>query len=581
MHRTFATTTTRRQTGLEGCWDFIPDPGDVGIAEGWYRRFPEGGRQVWVPGVWNTRREYLNYEGVAWYRTRFSIGACAAALVRFAAVTHQANVWVDGEPLGEHYGGFLPFSFPIPAPEPGEHELVVRVDNTHDMTSTIPSANLDWFRYGGIHRPVWVEELPGPGYISCLRLTPVMSRGKATLRVRAELGNVGDRTLDERWTLYIDDRPARSDQVRLDPGDAQVLLFAVDVPEVRLWSPADPQLYMVRLAYAGDDAVDRTGFRSLEVRGSDILLNGEPLRIRGVNRHEDHPDWGFALPQHLMLRDLELLADLGATGIRGAHYPNDQRLLDLCDERGILFMEEIPMWGFSREQMAQDIIGNRASAMVWAMIERDSNHPSIWAWSVLNECATDTPEGRLVVGRLIDTAREADPTRPVTFATDRNLRDICLDLADVVCVNAHHGWYTHDLTWPEFLDRMRAKIGDKPMLVTEFGAGALYGCHALEDGVMWSEEYQRRLVADCVKHFCERPDLAGFYVWQLHDTRSDGGQRALRRPRSYNNKGLMDEYRRPKLAYYALRELLRGIETSGARGRLDRERAKGERAPNE
>ena len=342
MHRTFATTTTRRQIDLEGCWDWAPDANDAGIAEQWYRRFPAGAERMWVPGVWNTCRRHLNYEGAAWYRTRFTVGACAAALVRFAAVTHQANVWLDGEPLGEHYGGFLPFCFSIPAPEAGEHELVVRVDNPHDMASTIPSANLDWFRYGGIHRPVWVEELPGPGYISCLRLTPVGAQGRAILRVRAELANVGDRMVNERWTLYLDGQPVKSGHVRLDPAEAQVLLFAVDVPDARLWSPGDPQLTMVRLAFAGDDVIDRTGFRALEVRGNDILLNGEPLRIRGVNRHEDHPDWGFALPPHLMLRDLELLADLGATSIRGAHYPNDQRLLDLCDERGILFMEEIP-----------------------------------------------------------------------------------------------------------------------------------------------------------------------------------------------------------------------------------------------
>jgi len=558
MHRTFATTTTRRQTDLQGCWSFCPDPDDAGIAEEWYQRFPARAHPMWVPGVWNTSRAYLNYQGVGWYRTRFSTASCAAALVRFAAVTQQTNVWLDGEPLGEHYGGFLPFAFPIPAPAPGEHELVVRVDNTHDLTSTIPSANLDWFPYGGIHRPVWVEELAGPGYVTSLRLTPAVTQGRATLRVRAELSNVGDRPIYEPWTLSLDSQPLKGGHLRLEPGETQVLLFAVNVPDARLWSPDDPQLYTACLAFAGDDALDRTGFRCLEISGSDLLLNGERLRIRGVNRHEDHPDWGFALPEHLMLRDLELVADLGANSIRGAHYPNDQRLLDMCDERGILFIEEIPLWGFTREQMAVDVIANRASAMVWAMIERDSSHPCIWAWSVLNECATDTPEGRLVVERLIDTAREADPTRPVTYATDRPLRDVCLDLVDVVCVNAYPGWYVHDITWPELLDRVRAKIGAKPMVVTEFGAGGIYGCHALEDGAIWSEEYQRRVVAEAAVYLAERPDLAGFYVWQLHDTRSSGGERALRRPRGYNNKGLVDEYRRPKLAYYALRELLRG-----------------------
>jgi beta-glucuronidase len=556
MHRTFGTTTLRQQTYLDGAWDFMADPQDKGLGEGWYSHYPSDALKMWVPGVWNTLRAYLNYEGVAWLRTKLALRQCAAAVVHFAAVTHQANVWVDGEPLGEHYGGFTPFSFVLTQPEPGEHELVVRIDNTHNLQNTIPSSNLDWFRYGGIPRPVWVEELQGPGYIASLRLTPVVSDTQCTLRVRTELLNLSGQILDETWTLYIEGQPIRSAQVHLEPADAQVLLFAVDLPGAQLWSPSDPRLYRVRLAFAGDDLVDRTGFREIRVAGRQVLLNGTPLRLAGVNRHEDHPDWGFALPPHLMLRDLELIGDLGANTIRGAHYPNDQRMLDLCDERGLLFMEEIPLWGYAREQLALDIISDRAAAMLWAMLDRDINHPCIWAWSVLNECATDTPEGRGVVERLIETAHDADPTRPITYASDRNTQDICYDLADVVCVNAYYGWYLHDQTWPKFLDRILAKIGDKPLVVTEFGAGAIYGCHALEDGVMWSEEYQRKLLADCIRHFRAREDLVGFYIWQLFDMRTDGGPHALGRPRNYNNKGLLDEYRRPKMAYYAVRELL-------------------------
>lgn len=557
MHRAFTTTTTRTQTDLAGYWDWVPDAGDVGITEEWYHRFPTGGQQVWVPGVWNTCSGYLDYEGVGWYRTRLTIGECAAALVRFAAVTHQANVWLDGEPLGEHYGSFLPFCFSIPVPQPGEHELVVRVDSTYDMVSTIPSANLDWFRYGGIHRPVWVEELPGPGHISCLRLTPVVAQGKATLRVRAELTNVGEDVIDERWTLLLDEQPLRSGRICLHPREAHVLLFAVEVPNVRLWTPDDPQLYSARLAFAGDDVIERTGFRSLVVRGTDILLNGVPLHIRGVNRHEDHPDWGPALPLPLMLQDLDLLADLGATSIRGTHYPNDERLLDLCDERGILFMDEIPLWGFSREQLAQDVIANRAAAMLWATIERDSSHPCIWAWSLLNACATDTPEARLVLERLIDIAREADPTRLVTFGTNHALDDACLDLADVVCVSVYRGGCNHDMAWPELLDRTRARIGAKPMLVTEFGAGAVYGHRALADDVPGSEEHQSRLLAEGVRHVQERTDLAGYYVSQLYDTRAAGAERARQPLGDASSRGLLDAYRRPKLAYSTVRALLR------------------------
>jgi beta-glucuronidase len=423
------------------------------------------------------------------------------------------------------------------------------------MTSTIPSANLDWFRYGGIHRPVWVEEIRGPGYVSSLQLTPVSEENKDTLRFRAELVNVSDSPLENSWTLYVQDQPVMSKEVRLAAGETRVIMFAKEMAEVRRWSPDQPQLYSVRLAFAGDDLIDRVGFREVRVSGHQILLNGQPLRIRGVNRHEDHPEWGFALPPHLMLRDLDVLKKMGANAIRGAHYPNDQRMLDLCDEQGILFLEEIPLWGFTKEQMILDIIQSRATAMLWAMIKRDINHPCIWAWSVLYECATDTPEGRMVTKDLIDTAREADPTRLVTFASWKNFEDQCFDLVDVVCVNRLLGWYERHVTWSEFLDHMRTKIGDKPLIVSVFGGGGILGYRTLEDDVYWSEEYQQRVLHDALAVFLAREDLMGFYVWQLMDTRADQRtEHVMRRPRAMNNKGLLDEYRRPKLAYYAFRD---------------------------
>lgn len=559
MHRTFCTSRKRYSQSLEGIWDFAPDPDDRGISEGWYLRFPQERHPMWVPGVWNTLRPFLNYEGPAWLRCRFVTPACRAMLVRFSAVTHQANVWLDGEPLGEHYGGFLPFSFVAPEPQAGEHELIVRVDNTHDAHYTIPSDNLDWFRYGGIPRPVSVELLQGPVYIEALRLTPLLNGEQAALNVRAELISLSNRPEEQRWTLWMDNERLRTDVLTLEPGEAQVLMFGVEMDAVERWSPDHPRLYTIRLELPGDDAIERTGFREVRVQGTRVLLNGEPLRIVGVNRHEDHPDWGFALPEHLMLRDLALLQEWGGNAIRGSHYPNDQRFLDLCDERGILFMEEIPLWGYTAAQLGHDILADRAAAMAWAMADRDVNHPCIWAWSVLNECATDTLEGEALVSRLVESVREVDRTRPITYASDRGLNDRCFDLVDFVCLNAYYGWYSHDLTWPQFLDRMRQRIGAKPMLVTEFGAGAIYGWRTTEPGVLWSEEYQADLLVNCISHFMARDDLVGFYVWQFFDTRTDGGagkRRALGRPRNYNNKGLLNEYRHPKLAYHRTRELL-------------------------
>jgi beta-glucuronidase len=556
MHRTFKTSSLRQQTYLEGYWDFIVDPNDRGLDEGWYEHFPAGSQQVWVPGVWNTLRNYLNYEGVAWYHSSLSISECGAAVIQFAAVTHQANIWLDGEPLGEHYGSFLPFRFLLVQPEAGVHDLIVRIDNTHDMTSTIPSAILDWFRYGGIPRPVWLEQLAGPGYIANFKLFPTYTGSRCVLRVNADVFNLTDQVIDQAWELWVDNRLVAGDTVHVLPQDTLPVSTTITLPQGRLWSPNEPNLYQVRLQFAHDDLIDRIGFHQLELAGRQILLNGTPLQISGVNRHEDHPEWGFAIPEHLTLRDLELVNDLHVNSIRTAHYPCDQRLLDLCDERGILTIEEIPLSHFGADQLAIDIIADRASAMLWGTINRDINHPCIWAWSLLNECDTTSVEGRNVVEQLANTAREADPSRPITYATNQALRDICFDLVDFVTVNAFFGWYSYDFTWPAFLDRLRSKIGDKPLLLGEFGAEGLYGFRALEEDVMWSEEYQRKVVCECVKHLKQRDDLLGFYVWQFCDSRTDGGIHALGRPRTYNNKGLLDEYRRPKLVYYALRELL-------------------------
>lgn len=564
MHRTFVTSRTRVQLDLSGSWDFSTDPDDRGLAEEWYSTFPEPAAQLWVPGVWNTSRPYLNYHGPAWYRYRFDLPACRAAKLCFAAVSHQANVWLDGEPLGDHYGGYAPFGMLVKAPEPGRHELVVRVDNTHDSHSTIPSDRLDWFRYGGIPRPVWVEILQSCVYVDSLRVTPVLSGRHAAVNVRAEIGSLATDTREAEWTLTMDGQILRSDRITVEHGSTAVLMFGQEIGQVDIWSPENPRLYEIRLSADTDDLVERTGFREITVRGQQILMNGTPLTIRGVNRHEDHPEWGPALPDHLMLRDLDILKHWGGNAIRGSHYPNDQRFLDYCDEKGVLFIEEIPLWGFRSEQLASDVISDRATAMVWAMVERDTSHPSIWAWSVLNECATDTLIGRTLVERLVDTVREIDRTRPVTYATDRGPRDRCTDLVDFICVNAYPGWYTHDSTWPQLLSRMRALVGDKPLVVSEFGAGAVYGWRSLEPEALWSEEYQAKVLTDAIACFTDRADITGFFVWQFFDTRTDrgaDGTRGLTRPRGYNNKGLLNEYRQPKLAFYRTRDLLAQDDT--------------------
>ena len=235
MHRRFCTAPCRSQQYLDGFWDAVFDPDDVGLQQGWYETFPSNSMQIWVPGVWNTRAGRLNYEGAVWYRRQFVLDECRAARLDFFGVTHQANVWLDGEPLGDHYGGFLPFSFDLLDPSPGLHEVIVRVDNTHDMNNTIPSSHLDWFRYGGIFRPVLVEQMQSEAIVSTLRLIPDLDGGTGRLAVRAQIENLLPRPLTAEWSISIDGEPVRQDAVRIEARGEAVVRFALDVPEVESW----------------------------------------------------------------------------------------------------------------------------------------------------------------------------------------------------------------------------------------------------------------------------------------------------------------------------------------------------------
>jgi len=562
MHRLFKTTKLRLQTYLNGRWAFLCDPYDEGEEKRWFESFPTETDEQWVPSVWNTTHGYLNYEGPAWYHCTFSTGDCTALIVNFGAALHQARVWLDGKFVGEHIGGFTPFSFLIKNPSAGPHSLTVRVDSTLDMETTIPHAHIDWYHYGGLSRPVWVEEVKSNACIHTFNVLPRLDGTQGIVTVRTRIINLSNEPIKGVMRLEIEEKEYFSEPLALATHEERDISFDVPINDPQIWQPHAPYLYTARITFENDDQIERFGLRSIEIHGNQILLNGHPIKLLGASRHEDHPDWGASLPETLMRKDLDIVKELGCNTIRGGHYPNDPRFLDMCDERGVLFFEEIPIWGLDEAKMKTALIRERAIQMLQEMIKRDMNHPSIWAWSMMNECATNTSGGRELVQTMLQMARRLDPTRPVTFVT-HFYEDICFDLADVVCINSYTDWYLDDLDaipWPEIFDRVRERPGvaNKPLIMSEFGAGAVPGCRHLE-GVRWSEEYQSNLIVQRIKTVLSREDVAGFYIWHLFDfhiAQSDA-ERVLRRPRSYNNKGLLDEYRRPKLAFWMVRQLLK------------------------
>jgi beta-glucuronidase len=305
----------------------------------------------------------------------------------------------------------------------------------------------------------------------------------------------------------------------------------------------------------------RFGLREVRAEGTNILLNGRPVWIRGVNRHEDHPDWGFALPAKLMQRDVEIIHDLNCNAVRGSHYPNHPTFLDMCDEAGLLFFAETPGWQYSARQIATSPTKEKLQQTLREMIDQQFNHPSIVFWSMHNECQTEVDQEPGVdlsaaMAELIGLARELDETRLVTYASHRHWRDKHLHLADVICLNEYIGWYVEQVEgadFEEYLRRIADLHPDKPILITEFGAGGIPGYHSM-NALKWSEEYQARHIVQSIETMRQNDHVAGCYVWQYCDIVTHPA-RALGRPRSLNNKGLVNEYRQPKLAYPAVKDI--------------------------
>lgn len=312
------------------------------------------------------------------------------------------------------------------------------------------------------------------------------------------------------------------------------------------------------LSTTTDDLTDRIGFRKTEVRPDGIYINGRRREIRGVNRHEEHPEWGFAFPAGLMRRDLDIIADMGCNAIRGSHYPNSRMFVDLCDERGLLFRSEIPIWGcgFEPETLGREKVLNRGLQMHREAVRHYYNHPSVIIWGMHNEIYSDSEQGYAMSELYYGFLKENGGDRIVTYASRLPMTDICFKFCDVICLNIYKGWYEGEPeSWEGFLEefrRHRHELGfdGKPVIMAEFGAAAVYG-YSTFDNVRWTEEYQARLLAHCLELFRSDPMICGAYIWQFADIRS---QNQLNRARGFNNKGVVNEYRKPKLAYYAVKE---------------------------
>ena len=521
---------------LDGLWDFT-------FADGQNMKLP-------VPGCFDTVPSLRFCKGKGTYTRTVVCGNMVE--LSCDGLGLRAEIFWDGKLIYQELTAYTPFKVRFDAGNSGEHELKVVCDNTIEDTPQSEFRSFyDFYGFGGIYRSITLRELPET-YFDYVKIIPDIDRGSIDLEVSCG----GD---EQEITVIIDGVVCGK-----LPGSGRK---SFRVPQPELWSPETPHLHKLQLICNQDRYECRFGLRKIESRDGKILLNGQPLKLVGVNRHDVLPDTGSTVSKEQLFRDLQMIKQAGFNLIRGSHYPQSQMMLDIADELGILVWDEILAWGNPLDSLTDAEFQKRQSNALSRMIKSSVNHPSIVIWGFLNEAATNEPEARECVEKLYQLAKELDDSRLVTFASMHGEKDLCLDLVDVISFNTYPGWYFGNSMFFESQEVSnqfdllhsfvagKKSLADKPVLISEIGAASLIGDHS---GRRWSEEYQAQLVECVVKNVLKDEKFAGICLWQFCNTPVDNSK-ILGRPRGYNNKGLLDEYRIPKAAW----KIFPGILTAG------------------
>lgn len=551
MERLFVTHQIREQECLDGVWDFqildnmeLPDDYQDTMA---------------VPSCWEMNVAYCRYTGFAAYRKKVFVKENGNVRFLFKGVSHTCRVYLDGQEIGAHYNAYTLFSVVARNVVKGEHLLEVLVDNSFSERSTLHIDN-DYFTYGGIIRPVFMELVPDC-FIERSEFEPIYENGHWRAEVRAYLRNI----TAGRSDVVLSIKCAGTEEHIAGHIDAQgntMFSASLQFEKVETWGTEHPCLYFVNYELstdgtAVDDLIDRIGFRQVSMKEKKILINGTPVFMKGVNRHEDHGVMGCAIPLQIMYSDIALIKDMGANAVRTSHYPNDERFLDLCDENGILVWEESHDRGGDVLRITNPLFMKQSMQVMHEMLEYHFNHPAIIMWGCLNEATSDTSEGREIFKLHLEYLA-GDKSRPCTYASNRHTTDMCLDMADICSMNMYPLWYddnTTEWTLQRIRERMKETGNDrKPLIISEYGGGAIYNFHDVMH-VKWSEEYQADLMESVTRALMNDEEIAGVFIWQFCDTRIKGARFQSTRPKERNNKGLVDEYRRPKAAYYVVKKL--------------------------
>lgn len=507
-----------------------------------------------VPGDWNTQMpELYYYEGTVWYRKKFDFKPKPneKSYVYFGAVNYKAEVYLNGKKLGTHIGGFTPFYFDITDKlKNGTNSLVVKVDNKR-LREGVPTLNTDWWNYGGITREVRIISAP-ENHITdfLLKLESIDSKTiNGYVQTSEKKGGV-------KINISIPELAIKEDLVTNETGRVD---FSVKSKKLEFWSPENPKLYMVKIQAGEDNIMDKIGFRTIETEGTYLLLNGKPIFLRGISIHEEYAvDGGGRVRSAEQARQLLNRAqELNCNFVRLAHYPHNENTIRLADEMGILVWEEVPVY-WTIDWTNEDTYLN-AENQVSEAVNRDKNRAAVIIWSVANETPVNTERTEFLT-RLAKHVRSLDNSRLISAAMERHgkpgepntsvVQDPLAEVTDLVSFNEYVGWYG---STPERCSEISWEIPyNKPVFVSEFGAGAKQGLHG-DKTHRWTEEYQEYLYEETIKMLGQIDGLCGFSPWILVDFRSP--RRVLPGIQDdFNRKGLISDDGKKKKAFYVLQK---------------------------
>jgi beta-glucuronidase len=580
-------TTTRETKRLDGIWAFQLDAGAQGRDAGWYSGALPSPRDMAVPASFNdlaADAAVRDFVGDIWYQRTVHVPrgwAGQRVVLHFESATHRATVWVDDHEVVSHEGGYTPFEADITElVTPGRPVRITALVNNSLSFRSIPPGVIeqtpsgpvqrywhDFFNFAGIHRSVWLVATPS-ARIEDITVVTGFEGHTGSVDYRVEAAEADGLEV----SVALVDASGR--EVATGRGASG----ALRVPDVHLWAPGHGYLYDLeaRLVDAAGAVVDSyhqpVGIRTVEVRGTEFLINGDPFYFKGFGMHEDHATIGKAhSPAHLV-QDFELLEWIGANSFRTSHYPYSEDVLDYADRHGIVVIDETAAVGLNMG-LGGGIFGgqgyttfspetiNDATREVHAraireLVARDKNHPSVVVWSIANEPESDTQGAEDYFRPLFDVARQADPTRPVGFVNVMlSPYGTCRvsQFADVLMLNRYYGWYVNtgdlagaEIAWTAELEGWASE--GKPIIITEYGADTLAGNHSLTPQP-WSEEYQVGYLEMNHRVFDACDAVVGEQVWNFADFATTSGIMRV----DGNKKGVFTRDRRPKAAAFALR----------------------------